>query len=377
MANFNKRFFEKHHVRLVWEGVLRSAFAGLIIGFGVNFIAAAFAWLFDFGGIWFAIGLGVAAAVVSGILLYFVRYRPSADEIARRVDRLGLEERLVTMMELQGDDSYIATLQRENAKQHLQDVASRKLRFRLSRAMIALVIVGALMGGSMSTVVVLAEGDMIPSGSDIIRPDDPFANHIAVTFVADEGGEIEGEADQLVLPGEDAMPVVAVPEDGWMFVGWDDGGTSPERWEKGITEEIFLTALFEPIEEGEGDADGSEENGGGGQEGDQAEDLPAGGEANVENGENGGHGDEGNGSGADSNSDGGKGETEEEGEGKGEGKGEGAGGKWEDSNQFIDGNQYYRDYLEMYYQMAQEIFEETGEIPPELREFFEMYFGSI
>ena len=54
-----------------------------------------------------------------------------------------------------------------------------------------------------------------------------------------------------------------------------------------------------------------------------------------------------------------------------------AGGKWDDSNKFIDGNQYYRDYLEMYYQMAQEIFEETGEIPPELREFFGMYFGSI
>lgn len=376
MANFNKRFFEKHHTRLVWEGVWKSAFGGLLIGFGANFISAAFAWLLDFGGVGFAIAMGLLAAVVGGIILYFAKYRPSAEEIARRVDRLGLEERLVTMMELQGDDSYIATLQRENAKQHLRDVASCKLRFRLSRAMIALVVVGALLGGSMTTVVALTEQNMIPPASEIIRPEDPWTNHIAVTFVADEGGEIEGETDQLVLPGEDAMPVVAVADDGWMFVGWDDGGTNPERWEKGVTEEIFLTALFEPVMEGDMEGEESEDNGGGGQEGDEAEDLPNGGEANADS-ENGGEGDEGNGSGSDSNSDGGKGETDEEGEGKGDGKGQGAGGKWDDSNKFIDGNQYYRDYLEMYYQMAQEIFEETGEIPPELREFFEMYFGSI
>lgn len=376
MANFNKRFFEKHHTRLVWEAVLKSAFSGLVIGFGVNFLAAAFAWLFDFGGIWFAIGMGALAAVISGVILYFAKYRPTAGEIARRVDRLGLEERLVTMMELQNDDSYIATLQRENAKQHLQDVASRKLRFRLSRATIALVIVGALLAGSMTTVVALADQNIIPPASEIIRPEDPWADHIAVTFVAEEGGEIEGETDQLVLPGEDAKPVVAVPEDGWMFVGWDDGGTNPERFEKNVTGEIYLTALFEPVMEGDGESDEGQENGGGGEEGDKAEDLPAGGEANADT-ENGGDGDEGNGSGSDSNNDGGKGESEEEGEGKGEGKGQGAGGKWDDSNKFIDGNQYYRDYLEMYYQMAQEIFEQTGEIPPELREFFEMYFGSI
>lgn len=372
-----KNFFQKHHTRLVWEGVLKSAFAGLVVGFGANFVVALLAWLFDFGNMWLTIGVGALAAIFGGVILYFAKYRPTTQQIARRVDRLGLEERLVTMLELQEDESYIAQLQRENAKEHLQDVASHKLRFRLSSAMIALVIIAALMSGSMTTVVALADNEIIPPGSEIINPEDPWADYIAVTFVADEGGEIEGEADQLVLPGEDAKPVVAVPEDGWMFIGWDDGGTNPERWEKNVTEEIFLTALFEPVEEGEGDGDGSEENGGGGQEGDKAEDLPAGGEADVDSSENGGQGEEGNGSGADSSNDGGKGETEEEGEGKGEGKGQGAGGKWEDSNQFIDGNQYYRDYLEMYYQMAQEIFEETGEIPPELREFFEMYFGSI
>ena len=55
----------------------------------------------------------------------------------------------------------------------------------------------------------------------------------------------------------------------------------------------------------------------------------------------------------------------------------GAGGKWNDANQFIDGNQYYRDQLDLYYELAMQIFESGGEIPPELREFFENYFDSI
>ena len=121
--------------------------------------------------------------------------------------------------------------------------------------------------------------------------------------------------------------------------------------------------------------DGSGKPGSG--EGDEAEDVPQGGSADAESDQNGGQGDEGDASGSDGNSDGGQGSGQEEGEGKGEGQGFGAGGKWEDSNQFIDGKTYYKDQLDMYYQYAMEIFEQTGEIPPELREFFETYYDSI
>ena len=82
-------------------------------------------------------------------------------------------------------------------------------------------------------------------------------------------------------------------------------------------------------------------------------------------------------SGSDSSANSGTGEGEEQGEGKGDGKGQGAGGKWEESNQFLDGGTYYREHLDEYYAMAEQIFEENGEIPPEMREFFENYFGGI
>ena len=124
------RFFQKHYKRLIVEGIIRSALWGLVIGFAANFLVAIAAWFFDFGGVWFVVGIAVGATIASGIGLYFIRFKPKTADIARRVDRLGLEERMITMLELQENDSYLAKLQRENAKQHLQNVADRKLRFR-------------------------------------------------------------------------------------------------------------------------------------------------------------------------------------------------------------------------------------------------------
>ena len=374
-----KELFKKHYSRLVAEGVIRSALLGLAIGFGANFIAAFFAWMFDFGGIWFGIGVGAGVAVLSGVLLYFLKFKPDTREVARRLDRLGLEERMVTMLELKGDDSYIAELQRENARVHLAKVSHRKIRFRFSKVVVIILAVAFIFASSMTTVVGLAESDIIPPGDELVNPEDPFENHIAISYMVDEGGEIEGEADQLVAPGESTTPVVAVAEDGWVFVGWDDGLEDPERFEENVSTDMIYFAIFEEI----GDSDGGEGGEGGNPgesgntEGDSADDVPEGGSANVESDNTGDAGDEGDGQGGSSDSDGGEGSTDEQGEGKGDGKGQGAGGKWQDSNQFLDGKTYYKDHIDMYYQMAQEILAEGGEIPQELREFLEAYYESI
>ena len=373
-----KSFFEKHHKRLVTEAVLKAVLWGVMAGACAQFLAALAAWFFEFGGIGFVVAIGVSVAAVTGVVLYFAKFRPSLEDLAKRVDRLGLEERMVTMLQLQEDDSLIARLQRENAKEHLQDVQDRKLRMRLPKSVIALMVVALILGTGMTTVVALAEEGVIPPGAELIDPEDPLAEYLAISYVAGEGGEIEGETDQLLLPGEDGTPVVAVAEDGWVFVGWDDGFDNPERQATDVTSGAVYTATFQEIVE-DGDSEGGDDEGGGNgnSEGDQAADVPGGGETNADTNQ-GGQGDKGSGSGADSgNQTSGEGEGQEQGEGKGDGKGQGAGGKWEDSNQFLDGETYYRDYLEMYYQMALEIYEENGEIPPELWAFFEAYFNGI
>jgi hypothetical protein len=231
----------------------------------------------------------------------------------------------------------------------------------------------------MTTIKGLSDSGEIPNFNEIVE-DDPYANYIPVTYMVEEGGWIEGETDQLVEPGGSTTPVVAMPEDGWVFEGWDDGFANPERFETEVTTELYFVAVFVQIDEDGGGADGDGEGNNGSTEpaeGDKAEDLPANGGANADSDQTGADGSEGDGSGSKGENDGGQGSSDEQGEGKGDGKGQGAGGKWEDSNQFLDGNTYYRDHLEFYYQYALEIFEQNGEIPPELREFFETYFDSI
>lgn len=374
-----KQMLKKHYLRLVLEGVLKSVLVGLAIGFAANFLTALLGWVFSFGGIWLAIGVGAAAWVIGGVLIYFLKFRPTVEETAQRMDRLGLEERMITMLELKQDDSYIATIQREDAKRSISHIDGRKIKIRIPRVAICLAIVAAVLGSSMTTVKGLSDNGEIPSFDEIVE-DDPFANYIAVTYVVEEGGYIEGETDQLVEPGASTTPVIAVAEDGWMFVGWDDGYSELERFETNVTQGLYFTAIFEQIIESEGgEAGDGANNGEGGQkaEGDQAEDLPSNGGADAESDQSGAEGSEGDGSGSKGESDGGQGSSDEQGEGKGDGKGQGAGGKWDDSNTFLDGETYYREWLELYYQNALEVFEANGEIPPELREFFEAYYDSI
>ena len=371
---------KKHYARLRWEAIIRSAVGGIAIGFGVNFLFAALEWLLGFGNFILAIIVWAAASLVSAVPLYVFKYRPDMKDTARRVDRFGLDERMITMLEYEKDDSYIAELQRENAKAHYAKVSDRKLKIRLSALLILLALVGAVFGSSMTAVVALADSGVVPAGPDILTPDDPYVNYIPVTYIVDEGGYISGEAEQLVEPGADAEPVIAIAEDGWMFVGWDDESTDPARHDKRITEPLELTAIFEEVEDDEGGsgqsgAEGPSEKG---EEGDQATDQPSqdgsqssSGEASDQNGEQSGEeGSDGESNNENENQSNSESDSDDN-------KGSGAGGKWEETNMFYDGQTYYKDALEYYYEYAKELFEENGEIPPELEEFFELYYNSI
>ena len=338
-----KELFKRFHTRLVWEGILKSALCGLIIGFAVNIAAALICWLVGMdGGFLLAIAIWFGVSVISGVILYFVRFRPTVKDIARKVDKLRLDERVITMLELENDQSYIAMRQREDARERLKAVNAKQLKFHFSTAMVVLVIVFALGGTSMTTFAGLAENGKGPISP--FDPDNP-ENYIAVTYIVDEGGSIEGETDQLVKPGEAATPVTAVADDGWAFVEWDDGVTNPSRTDENVTEEIFVTAIFEQLEEGDGGEPGD------GEPGDTPEDMPSE-ETEGKPGE--------------------PGEPAEPGD-----PSDGMGGRFEESNQIIDGETFFRDYLDYYYNQVKDgVLSDEG-IPSVIRDLLERYYGSL
>ena len=375
----NNQLLRKHYRRLCIEAALKAALYGASVGFAANFVFATLEWIFGFGNFVIAIPVFAGVAAVSGILAYFFKFKPDIKETARRVDRFGLDERMITMLEFENDGSYIASLQRENAKIHFERVKDRKLKLRLSAALIIVAVVATLLGSSMTTVVALADSGVIPGGPSLINPEDPYENHIPVSYIVEEGGYISGgEEEQLVVPGGDADPVIAIADEGWVFVGWDDESTNPSRHDKNITEPMEFVAIFEMIEEEEGGSAGDQEGPGGeGEEGDSADDQPSqeGSESSKGESDEGEQGDQESGDGEnDGNQDS---DDRGEGDGNNNDEGNGAGGKWEETNMIYDGKTYYKDTLEYYYEYAHQIFEEYGEIPPELREFFELYYDSI
>lgn len=364
--------------RMMRTAAVTSSLYGIMIGAGAAFVAALVCWILGAeSGVWIAAGIGLGTAVCSGVLLFFFRFRPSEREIVRRIDGMGLEERTVTMMELRGLDSCIVRMQRADATQKIRSVSAQQVKsffpvFALKTGAWIVFCIALLAAAAMTTVTGLAQAGALPSPG-ILTPD--REQFITVSYLAEEGGEIEGEADQILSSGEDASPVVAVAEDGWIFVRWSDGTKTTQRTDRGVTADLAVTAIFEEIgEEGDGEEiDGALDND---QEGDYDKDAPDPDESDGA-GASGDAGDGGEGDGDGATGEGtGQGSGGEEGDGNGDGQGEGAGGGWSDSNQIIDGETDYRDVFDVYYDMAMGLIT-GGDLPPELIEFIERYFGSL
>ena len=210
--------------------------------------------------------------------------------------------------------------------------------------MIVLLSVFCTLSLGMTTVSALAAAGIIQTGSEVlegtieeIEPEIYFS----VTYEAEDGGYIDGEADQLVIEGGNAEPVTAVAEEGYVFVEWEDGLTRPGRQDSKITDHVVYVAIFEPIsEEGEENDEGEE----------QPNDTPQESEDATQSKPN---------------------DDPQDSSGS-------PGGKYEEVNQIIDGSKYYREYLEFYQELMRERLETDGDsLSDEERAIIEGYLGIV
>ncbi len=350
--------FQKYYPKLRLEAVVKSALLGLVVGLGANLVAAVIVWIVGYNNLWLPVGVGLAALLTAGVLSYFLHYRPDIRALARRVDELGLEERAITMLELSVDDSCMAALQRKDALRSMDKLSAKELKIRPSKIVVSLAGVLLLLSVSATAAVGLAAKDIIPGGSEVLWPEEPVYLEVSYIVYENEGGEIIGETDQLLLPGEDALPVVAVPFDGYVFVRWTDASTDPTRQEKNVTTSFELHAFFSPIGDGEGEEGEGEAGEQPDEDGDSDDNAP---------------GDDQD----DQNQDGSS--TGESPDGGGDSSAEGTegGGRWDDQNTIIDGTQYYYDTVETYKELAKQFIESNQEIPEYIRIFLETYYDGL
>ena len=263
----SKKMFEKYHSRLVRIGWLKALLCALIAGFAVIFIVAA-AFLFSsidtLLGVWVALGVGVAVTAISMPIFYFRFFKPTARMIARAVDKLGLEERLITMYELEHDDSYIAMVQREDAQARMREQNAKAIKFQVSKAVIIVLCIVAVLGIGMTTVTGLtAAGLLVPPTEWTFEPPEEYT----ITYEAADGGFVDGMIIQIVTEGEDGEMVYAMEDDGYIFVYWlwkdangqDQMSENPAKIERNVQCDMTITAYFMPIidfEFGDGEGDG-------------------------------------------------------------------------------------------------------------------------
>lgn len=337
----NQKKFEGYDGKLRLESILKSALAGVGVGAVLAFIFAVVSWFLEFNGLIVAIVGFLVLSAIAGFVFYSTVFHPTVIKNARRLDRYGLDERLVTMVGLDGDDSYIAKKQREDAISALGRLDSSRVRMVVPTVLIALAVVFSVIFVGMGTVEALSEAEIIPSGAEvwnIMFPPEPL-DEFTVKYTAGKGGyliratENDESFEQKVIEGENAERVLAVAEDGYMFYAWSDGETNPSRLDENVQKDIAVSAVFISVD----DLDDEFE--------DEDEPLDAPGE---QQGPGGNMPTEG-----------------------------GGGGKYEEVNQVIDGETYYRDVYEEYYNRAKEYLENGEKIPDELSAVIEAYFNII
>lgn len=71
-----------------------------------------------------------------------------------------------------------------------------------------------------------------------------------VTYSAEKGGSIEGQKIQRIEKGNSTSFVSAIPDEGYYFVQWSDGRTTPQRQETEVQNTLRLTAEFAKITDG-------------------------------------------------------------------------------------------------------------------------------
>ena len=334
------KHFQKYYARLRLEALLKSLLFGGLIAFCISFAFAAVSWFIFPVGFFIALAILLPGTVGLTALIYFTKYRPNTMSNARRLDRLGLEERLVTMIEYRNDDSYMAEIQRNDARATLEKVHVNDIRLALSKKLLIPASVMLTLAFAMTVINGLSYFGVIPTGQELLiqATQSEESKYVQVQYKIknNDAGYIIGETKQYMLKGSDAKLVVAIANEGYTFEAWSDGTLTPARIDKEILENIDVYAIFSEIDKPFLDDDG---------DGDEPDDLPP----------------EGGNDSSNSNDSSSSGPS-----------------KYKTYNQFIDGETYYRELLELYRDDIIAYLNTHGaEMTPEEREIIEAYIGIV
>lgn len=150
-SEVSSKHLEKYNKRIGLENILKA----LIAGFLVAFIVAAILNLilkpiFDLLHFPYRNIIVSSAALITWIVAFIIFlkkvFKTRDMLIARRVDSLGLDDRVVTMVQFKDDDSLIAKLQRKDAGEKLETVEPKMVKMKFPKILIIGAVVALFLG---------------------------------------------------------------------------------------------------------------------------------------------------------------------------------------------------------------------------------------
>lgn len=173
-----KKLFFSFQKRLLWENTLRSFLYGLILGGGgVFLLSLIYHVLLRRCPVPLILGLG-GGLFFFGFVFSFSLFFPTKRRTASRMDEMGLEERMGTMLWLRGRDDTIARLQREDALEKARGLDVKKMPWHLSRRL----VLGAVICTLLAVLLLLIPYDAFAIG----RPDLGKENRLFVERLLEE-----------------------------------------------------------------------------------------------------------------------------------------------------------------------------------------------
>lgn len=285
MKTHSSNTTEQCRATLGKERIIKSVLSGGSVGLAAGFVIAFITWFFEFKGMWLSIGVGLGLGVAASLLFYFLVFKTTTRDVMARVDRAGLDERMITMLEFQGDDSYMASRQRADAQAVFSAAVTKSagslIKTKIPAFIIALTCVSGSTAVAAVTVTACSDYGVIPTGMQLVTGDwegNPTISNgrlLEVVFQVGEdgGGHLVGELVQTVRVGEQVAAVEAFADEeepGWVdmggflvmgdtvkyyFVGWKDETNGEITYGRPVfaptvTSAKVYTAVFEKVAPG-------------------------------------------------------------------------------------------------------------------------------
>lgn len=151
MADKNKktptpeeRLLKAYRRKCTVQALIKSLVPALIAGFALSIIVSAISFALSCNILWIALVVWAASTAGFTVLFYFKIFKTDMRETASRVDEIGLDERVITMVEFAGRDDVISRKQRQDTETVLQSVNPKQMKFGFTKVFIAFLVILAI-----------------------------------------------------------------------------------------------------------------------------------------------------------------------------------------------------------------------------------------